>query len=724
MKTAPRKFELTSDILLRAYSIGVFPMAESRDAKDLFWVEPQERGIFPLDGLIVSRSLAKTVRSDRFRVVADRAFETVMRACAEREKTWINDEIVRLYGELFAAGHAHSLEAYEGDALVGGLYGVSLRGAFFGESMFHRARDASKVALVHLFARLRPGGFRLLDAQFSTEHLASLGAVEISRDTFRLRLAEALDIRGEFRRLARRNAMSGAEALQRARGDGTEVATGEFTETERRSSRTAPGDKVWAGGMAAFDEMGIASGETRPLYRQVARWLEDTPPELLAARRAQAEYMFRRIGITFGVYGDKDAAERLIPFDIVPRLISRAEWRRLEAGLTQRARALNLFLKDVYGPRAILKETIIPPELILRNPFYRPEMIGRRAPHDIWVHIAGIDIVRVDDEEFYVLEDNARTPSGVSYMLENREVTMRLLPDLFARHSVAPVDDYPDQLLACLRSVAPRLNGGEATIVILTPGAFNSAYYEHSFLADKLGVELVEGRDLFVEDDQVFMRTTLGPRRVDVIYRRVDDDFLDPLVFNPASVLGVPGLVGAYLAGNVTIANAIGTGIADDKAIYCYIPELIRFYLSEEPLLKNVPTYRCREPSSLKYVMERLDQLVVKEVNGSGGYGMLVGPHASAAQREQFGAKIMADPNNYIAQPTLALSTCPASFESGVSPRHVDLRPFVLSGADGVRIVPGGLTRVALKEGSLVVNSSQGGGTKDTWIVDDAEGAA
>ena len=348
--------------------------------------------------------------------------------------------------------------------------------------------------------------------------------------------------------------------------------------------------------MAAFDEMGIASGETRPLYRQVARWLDETPPELLASRRVQAEYMFRRIGITFGVYGDKDAAERLIPFDIVPRLLSRAEWRKLEAGLTQRAQALNLFLKDIYGKRAILKESIIPPELIVRNPYYRPEMIGQRAPHDIWVHIAGIDIVRVDADEFYVLEDNARTPSGVSYMLENREVTMRLLPDLFARHSVAPVDDYPDQLLACLRSVAPRQNGGEASIVILTPGAFNSAYYEHSFLADKLGVELVEGRDLFVEDDQVFMRTTLGPRRVDVIYRRVDDDFLDPLVFNPASVLGVPGLVGAYLAGNVTIANAIGTGIADDKAIYCYMPELIRFYLSEEPLLKNVPTYRCREP--------------------------------------------------------------------------------------------------------------------------------
>ena len=476
--------------------------------------------------------------------------------------------------------------------------------------------------------------------------------------------------------------------------------------------------------VAAFDEMGLGSDRTRALYRKVAQWLNETPPELLAARRAQAEYMFRRIGITFGVYGDKDAAERLIPFDIVPRILSRAEWGRLEAGLTQRVRALNLFLTDVYGPRAILKEGIVPPELILRNPYYRPEMIGRCAPHDIWVHIAGIDIVRVDDQSFYVLEDNARTPSGVSYMLENREVTMRLLPDLFARHQVAPVDDYPDELLACLRSVAPRQDRGDATIVLLTPGAFNSAYYEHSFLADKLGVELVEGRDLFVEDDQVFMRTTLGPRRVDVIYRRVDDDFLDPLVFNPASVLGVPGLVGAYLAGNVTLANAIGTGVADDKAIYTYVPDLIRFYLAEEPLLKNVPTYRCREADGLKYVLGRLDQLVVKEVNGSGGYGMLVGPHATAAQREQFAAKIKADPSNYIAQPTLALSTCPASFEKGVSPRHVDLRPFVLSGADGVRIVPGGHTRVALKEGSLVVNSSQGGGTKDTWIVDDAEDEA
>jgi len=473
--------------------------------------------------------------------------------------------------------------------------------------------------------------------------------------------------------------------------------------------------------MAAFDEMGLEGADPRRVYTRVARWLEQSPRDLLASRRVQAELMFRRIGITFGVYGDKEAAERLIPFDIVPRVLSRAEWTKLEAGLIQRVTALNLFLKDVYGARTIFKENIIPEELILRNPHYRPEMIGHRAPHDIWVHIGGIDIIRIDDKDFYVLEDNARTPSGVSYMLENREVTMRLMPDLFAEHRVAPVDAYPDHLLATLASVAPHPDISSPAIVVLTPGPFNSAYYEHSFLADKLGVELVEGRDLFVDNDVVYMRTTLGPKRVDVIYRRVDDEFLDPMVFNPNSMLGVPGLIGAYLAGNVTIANAVGTGVADDKAIYSYVPELIKFYLGEEPKLQNIPTYRCREPDSLKYVLERLDQLVVKEVNGSGGYGMLVGPHASQAQRDMFAAKLKADPSNYIAQPTLALSTCPASFDSGVSPRHVDLRPFVLSGAKGVTIVPGGLTRVALTKGSLVVNSSQGGGTKDTWVVDDED---
>ena len=471
--------------------------------------------------------------------------------------------------------------------------------------------------------------------------------------------------------------------------------------------------------MSAFDEMGLETGEPRALYRKVARWLAETPADVLASRRAQAEYMFRRIGITFGVYGDEEAAERLIPFDIIPRLIAREEWIKLEKGLIQRVTALNLFLADIYGAGAILKENLIPAELILGNPHYRREMVGHRAAHDLWVHIGGIDVVRVGADGFTVLEDNLRTPSGVSYMLENREVTMRLTPDLFARHRVAPIDDYPNELLACLRSVAPLQGSGDAVIALLTPGPYNSAYYEHSFLADKLGVELVEGRDLVVTDKVLYMRTARGPKRVDVLYRRLDDDFLDPLVFNPDSLLGVPGLIGACLAGNVTISNAVGTGVADDKAIYSYVPEIIRFYLGEEPLLHNVPTHRCREPNELRFVLERLDELVVKEVNGSGGYGMLVGPHASAAQRESFAAKLKANPANFIAQPTLALSTCPASFESGVSPRHVDLRPFVLSGADGVRIVPGGLTRVALTQGSLVVNSSQGGGTKDTWVVDD-----
>ena len=471
--------------------------------------------------------------------------------------------------------------------------------------------------------------------------------------------------------------------------------------------------------MPCFDEMTLPDGSIRDVYQRVARWLSDSPAELLESRRSQAELLFRRIGITFAVYGDKDAAERLIPFDIIPRMISRAEWTKLEAGLIQRVKALNMFLADIYGNREILAAGKIPADLVYRNAYFRPEMSGRRVPHDIYVHIAGIDIVRVDDNKFYVLEDNARTPSGVSYMLENREVMIRLAPDLFAEHRVAPVENYPDALLATLRSVAPGTASSEPTIALLTPGQFNSAYYEHSFLADKLGIELVEGRDLLVRDDIVYMRTTEGPRRVDVIYRRIDDDFLDPLAFRPDSVLGVPGLVSAYLAGNITLANAIGTGIADDKAIYTYVPDVIEFYLGEKPLLQNVPTWRCREADALAYVQEHLSELVVKEVNGSGGYGMLVGPHATSEQISLFSKKLAADPQNFIAQPTLALSTCPASFSHGVAPRHVDLRPFILSGADKVRVVPGGLTRVALKEGSLVVNSSQGGGTKDTWIVED-----
>ena len=470
--------------------------------------------------------------------------------------------------------------------------------------------------------------------------------------------------------------------------------------------------------MAAFDEMTLPDGKAREVYRRLARWLDGAPSELLSSRRNQAELLFRRIGITFAVYGDKDATERLIPFDLVPRIFAREEWRRLEQGLVQRVRALNMFLADVYGTRDILRAGVVPSDLVYRNPHYRPEMVGHKMPHGIYVHIAGIDIVRVDDKDFYVLEDNARTPSGVSYMLENREVMMRLFPELFHAHRVAPVENYPDALLATLRSVAPGTASADPTVVVLTPGQFNSAYYEHSFLADKLGVELVEGRDLFVRDDMVFMRTTEGPQRVDVIYRRIDDDFLDPLAFRADSALGVPGLFGAFLAGNVTLANAVGTGVCDDKAIYTYMPEIIRFYLGEDAILRNVPTWRCREPDALAYVLDHLGELVVKEVNGSGGYGMLVGPHASKGEIRSFAAKLNDEPDKFIAQPTLALSTCPTFSDEGISARHVDFRPFVLSGADGVRVVPGGLTRVAMKAGSLVVNSSQGGGTKDTWVID------
>ena len=470
-----------------------------------------------------------------------------------------------------------------------------------------------------------------------------------------------------------------------------------------------------------FDEMALPDGAPRQVYARLAQWLAQAPPGLLASRRAQADLLFRRIGITFAVYGEKEATERLIPFDIVPRLVSQSEWRRLESGLIQRVQALNMFLADIYGPREILRAGVVPSEMVYRNPYFRPEMVNVQVPFDVYVHIAGIDIVRIDADDFYVLEDNARTPSGVSYMLENREVMMRLFPELFAAHRVAPVENYTDLLLHSLRSVAPRTADADPVVVLLTPGQYNSAYYEHSFLADKLGVELVEGRDLFVDSDVVYMRTTQGPKRVDVIYRRIDDDFLDPLAFRPDSGLGVPGLMNAYRAGCVTLANAVGTGVADDKALYTYMPEIIEFYLGEAPLLKNVPTHRCREPDTLRYVLDHLGDLVVKEVNGSGGYGMLVGPHASKAEIETFAAKLAKDPANFIAQPTLALSTCPTSMPDGIGPRHVDFRPFVLTGSKGTRVVPGGLTRVAMQEGSLVVNSSQGGGTKDTWIIEDAE---
>jgi len=470
--------------------------------------------------------------------------------------------------------------------------------------------------------------------------------------------------------------------------------------------------------LSAFDEMRAYGGTVRSGYKALDTWLRDIAPDVLEYRRREAELIFRRIGITFAVYGEAQAQERLIPFDVIPRILSGSEWRLLEKGLTQRVRALNAFIRDVYGAREILRAGVVSNDLIFRNPAFRPEMSGLRVPHDIYVHIAGIDVVRTDAETFYVLEDNVRTPSGVSYMLENREIMMRLFPELFSQHRVAPVENYPDELLATLQSVAPSVAARDPIAVLLTPGIYNSAYYEHTFLADKLGVELVEGRDLFVKDEVVYMRTTQGPRRVDVIYRRLDDDFLDALTFRPDSALGVPGLFTAYQAGNVTLANAVGTGIADDKAVYSFMPEVIRFYTGEEPILKNVPTWRCREPEHLSYVLDRLDELVVKEVHGSGGYGMLIGPAATKIAVEQFRAKLKAAPHNFIAQPMLALSTCPTCVESGVAPRHVDLRPFVLSGRNRECVVPGGLTRVALKEGSVVVNSSQGGGTKDTWVLD------
>jgi len=472
---------------------------------------------------------------------------------------------------------------------------------------------------------------------------------------------------------------------------------------------------------AAFDEMSGDgdAGSIRESYQTLARWLDAAPDDLLQSRSRQAELFFRRMGVTFAVYGDAESNERLIPFDVVPRILGNDEWTGLEKGLKQRVSAINAFLKDVYGAQDCIRAGIIPADLVLTNPNYRPEMQGRRPPGDIWNHISGIDLVRTGEDGFYVLEDNVRTPSGVSYMLENREMMMRLFPDLFAEHRIRPVEAYPDMLLRSLQASAPAGAGDDPVIVVLTPGPFNSAYYEHSFLADKMGVELVEGADLFVNDDKVFMRTTEGPKQVDVIYRRIDDDFLDPLTFMPNSAVGIPGLMGAYQAGTVTLANAVGTGVADDKAVYTYMPDLIRFYTGEDPILKNVPTWRCREADDLKQVLEKLDQLVVKEVGGSGGYGMLVGPASTKAEIETFRAKLIADPDDFIAQPTLSLSTAPTLDGGKLAPRHVDLRPFVLSSPSGIRVTPGGLTRVALKAGSLVVNSSQGGGTKDTWVLDE-----
>jgi uncharacterized circularly permuted ATP-grasp superfamily protein len=462
--------------------------------------------------------------------------------------------------------------------------------------------------------------------------------------------------------------------------------------------------------------MHLDAASLRSHYRPFAEWLESTAPEVIARKREEADLAFHRVGITFAVYGEDAGKERLIPFDIVPRIIPSDEWARMAVGLKQRVKALNAFLHDIYHDQEILKAGRIPPRQVLDNALFRKEMVGVDLPGQVYAHIAGIDLVRAGAGDYYVLEDNLRTPSGVSYMLENRRMMMRLFPELFSRQAIAPVEHYPDLLLDNLRAVAPA-GIVDPTVVVLTPGQFNSAYFEHAFLAQQMGIELVEGSDLFVADDVVYMRTTHGRKRVDVIYRRLDDDFLDPQAFRADSVLGVPGLFDAYRRGQVTLANAVGTGIADDKAMYMHVPEMIRFYCGEEPILSNVPTWALGKPDDLKYVLAHLPEMVVKEVHGSGGYGMLVGPAASREEIRLFRDKIAANPANYIAQPTLSLSTCPTFVASGVAPRHIDLRPFVLSGKD-ITLVPGGLTRVALKEGSLVVNSSQGGGTKDTWVLE------
>ena len=464
-----------------------------------------------------------------------------------------------------------------------------------------------------------------------------------------------------------------------------------------------------------FNEM-FDGGQVRAPYAQLQDWVGAMPAELRQMKQAEAEALFRRIGITFAVYGEGGDPDRLIPFDMFPRVFAQAEWRRLERGIKQRARALNAFLLDVYARGEIVRAGRVPAKLVYQNEAYECAVAGFQPPRGIYSHIVGIDIVRTGPDQFYVLEDNCRTPSGVSYMLENREIMMRMFPQLFRENRIEPVDGYAEQLRRTLASVAPAKCDRDPTIAILTPGHFNSAYYEHSFLADLMGVELVEGADLFVEGGFVWMRTTEGPKKLDVIYRRIDDAFLDPLCFRPDSMLGVPGLMDVYRSGGVTIASAPGAGVADDKAIYTFVPEMVRFYLGEEPILENVPTWQCAKADELKYVLENLPELVVKEVHGSGGYGMLVGPKSTSAEIEAFRAKIVADPENYIAQPTLALSTTPSFVEEGVAPRHVDLRPYCLVG-ETIELVPGGLTRVALKEGSLVVNSSQGGGVKDTWVL-------
>ena len=466
---------------------------------------------------------------------------------------------------------------------------------------------------------------------------------------------------------------------------------------------------------AAFNEM-YDNGTVRHPYLRLEDWMRAMPDALRSMKQAEAEAMFRRIGITFAVYGEGGDPDRLIPFDMFPRVFTQGEWRRLDRGVKQRARALNAFLVDIYGRGEIVRAGKIPARLVYQNAAYEKAVAGFVPPRGVYSHIVGIDIVRTGADDFFVLEDNCRTPSGVSYMLENREIMMRMFPELFRENRIEPVESYPGILRRTLASVAPQKCDGEPTVVILTPGHFNSAYYEHSFLADLMGLELVEGQDLFVEGDFLWMRTTEGPRKVDVIYRRIDDAFIDPLCFRPDSMLGIPGLMDVYRSGGVSICSAPGAGVADDKAVYTYVPEMIRFYLGESPILQNVQTWQCGKADDCAYVLDHLAELVVKEVHGSGGYGMLVGPKSTKAEVADFAERVRADPGNYIAQPTLALSTSPTFVAEGIAPRHVDLRPYCLVG-EQVELVPGGLTRVALTEGSLVVNSSQGGGVKDTWVL-------
>ena len=464
-----------------------------------------------------------------------------------------------------------------------------------------------------------------------------------------------------------------------------------------------------------FNEMYLGD-QVRPPYAGLESWTSGMSAELRAQKQAEAEALFRRIGITFAVYGEGGDPDRLIPFDMFPRVFTAAEWSKLERGIKQRAKALNAFLVDVYGRGEIIRAGRIPASLVYQNEAFEKAVVGFVPPQGVYSHIVGVDIVRTGPSDFFVLEDNCRTPSGVSYMLESREMMMRMFPELFRENRIEPVDNYHQLLRRTLASVAPKKCNGDPTVVILTPGHFNSAYYEHSFLADLMGVELVEGADLFVAGEFVYMRTTQGPKRVDVIYRRIDDAFIDPLCFRPDSMLGVPGLMDVYRSGGVSICSAPGAGVADDKAVYTYVPEMVRFYLGEEPLLQNVPTWQCAKDDDRKHVLANLGDLVVKEVHGSGGYGMLVGPKSTKAEIEAFRTKIVADPSNYIAQPTLALSATPTFVDEGIAPRHVDLRPYCLVG-ERIELVPGGLTRVALREGSLVVNSSQGGGVKDTWVL-------